>query len=159
MKLRKFVQKYRVEFLLLAVAVVAILLLVGGNQIGAFKGQVESFFAIIGQFFKQIFVSLQLSFSSLSPTNLLAIGLLLLVALLIPWRIRSWIVSSPRFNLKVCPRCESKLHRSHRKFSDRVLGVVLFLSIRRYKCIDRNCGWQGLVTAQSRKPELEPFAK
>lgn len=159
MKPSKLVQKYRVEFTLAVVAVVAIMLLMGETRLGTAGGWMNQIFQGITQWVTLTLETIRRDFASRSTLNLTALGLLVLVLLLIPWRIRVWIDNAPRFNTHECPKCGRKLHRARRNFSDRALGAFLFLPLRRYKCVSRNCDWNGLVTAKSRQVPLESFEK
>lgn len=159
MKLSKLVRKYRIEFALTGITILAFFLLVGENRLGVVSGWTDQISQGARQWVALELETLRRDLASRSSINLIALGLLGLVLLLIPWRIRVWIENAPRFNTHECPKCGRKLHRARRKISDRVLGTVLFLALRRYKCVDRNCSWNGLVTAKSRQVELEPFAE
>lgn len=159
MKMSKLIRKYRIEFALAVLAIFAILLLIGENRLGVVSGSVNQVFQGGRQWVALTLDTIRRDFASRSFLNLTALGLLVLVLLLIPWRIRVWIENAPRFNTHECPKCGRKVHRARRNISDRALGAILFLPLRRYKCVDRNCSWNGLVTAKSRQVELEPFAE
>jgi hypothetical protein len=74
---------------------------------------------------------------------------LLLVALAaVAWRARWRLMTMPRFTSKKCPRCGSDLHRIHRRRSDRL--VDLYVPVRRYRCKNRDCRWQGLRVKRAR---------
>ena len=105
----------------------------------------------------RILNSIQLNYAKLTLSDLFAFGLLLLIAFLVFFRVRWRVLTAPQFNVRVCPKCWHKIHRSHRKNTDRFLGIILFIALKRYKCVDRKCGWNGLVTAKSRMVELEPI--
>lgn len=74
-------------------------------------------------------------------SDLTAYLLLLVVAGLVIWRTRHRLLTLPRFSDAQCPRCGSELSRIHRRSSDRVLGI--FVPLRRYRCKNSECGWQG----------------
>jgi predicted RNA-binding Zn-ribbon protein involved in translation (DUF1610 family) len=75
-------------------------------------------------------------------SDMLAYLLLVAVVVVLGWRIRYRVLASPRLSETQCPRCGSGLHRIHRRWRHRVLS--LFIPVRRYRCTDQACGWQGL---------------
>lgn len=154
MKTLRLIRKYRFEISLSVIAVFAIALLVSGDRVDGTKGWINQILRGVGQFFSRMIEILRLDIGKLTPSDFVALGALLVVGFLILWRIRGRISNAPQFNVKVCPRCGSKLHRAHRKNWDRFLGGVLFLALKRYKCVDKKCAWNGLVTANSRTVEL-----
>ncbi|HNB51920.1 MAG TPA: hypothetical protein PK530_08250 [Anaerolineales bacterium] len=159
MKRTKFFRKYRVEILLAFLAGIAMLILVGDATLTAAIQAFNGFFVTIWNIFSESWKTLQTNLSVGAPSDIIAVGILLLVVFLIPWRIRLWLQKAPRFNVRTCPQCGSRIHRARRNLLDRMVGAVLFIPLRRYACIERKCGWHGLVTAQSRQIEAEPFAK
>lgn len=74
-------------------------------------------------------------------------GFLLLVAVaaLLAWQMRTRLAQSPRLLATACPTCGGDLHRIHRSSLDRLAGRLSGLPLRRYRCTDRACGWQGLL--------------
>ncbi len=74
---------------------------------------------------------------------------LLLIALaFVAWRARWRLTHMPRFTRTKCPRCGTDLHRIHRSRFDLVLD--LFVPVRRYRCKNHDCRWQGLRVKRSR---------
>ncbi|MEJ2599397.1 MAG: hypothetical protein P8Z00_13765 [Anaerolineales bacterium] len=73
-------------------------------------------------------------------------GFLLLLAFLVilVWRQRWRLMNSPRLSAKICPDCGGELHRVHRHSFDRLLGNLSGIPLRRYKCGNEYCGWEGL---------------
>jgi hypothetical protein len=47
-----------------------------------------------------------------------------------------------------CPRCRGHLHRLHRSLLDKAVHLVV--PVRRYRCADDECGWQGLLMSRRR---------
>jgi hypothetical protein len=81
-------------------------------------------------------------------SDLTAYIILLVVIVVALWRTRWRLMRLPRLAAQECPRCGSELHRIHRRFRDRLLG--LFLPVRRYQCKNRDCRWHGLQTSRPR---------
>ncbi len=71
----------------------------------------------------------------------LGYGLLAFAIILIPLRLRWWLLNeSPLLHLR-CPRCGStNIHRVHRRGWERVAAKVV--PIRRYRCSE--CRWRGM---------------
>jgi hypothetical protein len=82
-------------------------------------------------------------------SDLTAYLLLVVVAGLVIWRVRHRLLTLPRFSDTQCPSCGSELVRIHRHGSDRVLG--LFVPLRRYRCKNDECGWQGRRVYRSKR--------
>lgn len=81
----------------------------------------------------------------------LILGAVVALAARIRWRLRR----SPRFIVLQCPKCGRDIHRIHRTRLDHVISV--FVPVRRYRCTDRECRWQGLrVTAPKSLPVSKP---
>jgi hypothetical protein len=59
----------------------------------------------------------------------------------------------------VCPACRQALQRRHRHFGDRLLALFGDAAhpLRRYGCLDANCGWEGLLRGHlPRRPGYLP---
>jgi hypothetical protein len=85
-------------------------------------------------------------------------GLVLLAVALavVTWRIRWRLLRAPRYSARTCPLCGKDLRRTHRRRRDRILN--LYVPVRRYRCRNRDCGWNGLrvwtgITATDQRPE------
>ncbi|MBK4728669.1 hypothetical protein JJD41_02035 [Oxynema sp. CENA135] len=69
---------------------------------------------------------------------LLVVGAAILAAIRFYYRLRT----TPRYIGVHCPRCGSKLRRKHRTSRDFLIDR--FLPVYRYRCCNRECGWEGL---------------
>lgn len=67
------------------------------------------------------------------------------------WLARWHIQHSPRWTQRSCPRCWGDVVRVHRKPIHRLLGVLLWLPIHRYRCRNPLCGWTGLLLGRSHR--------
>ena len=155
MKMSKFIRAYRFEIMMMVLVAIAILFLIGDDTHNAVRGFTDRISIAVGLFMMQLWEGIRLRLFGLSPSDYVGLGLLIVAAVLIYWRMRWRVASAPRLNTQVCPLCGSKLHRAHRKSLDKVIGGVLFLSLRRYKCVNSECSWNGLLTAESRKIKSE----
>jgi hypothetical protein len=81
-------------------------------------------------------------------SDLTAYVLLLAAFVFAALRTRQRLMTSPRLTTHECPRCGSELRRIHRNGMDRLLN--LYVPVRRYKCGDHDCQWQGLRVRASR---------
>jgi hypothetical protein len=88
----------------------------------------------------------------LTITNLLGFGLLLLVVALIAWRLRSRMSEAPLLSATSCPSCGGEIRRIHRSGWDRLVGNLTGVPLRRYRCNDPSCGWQGLLRRRDHSP-------
>lgn len=80
-----------------------------------------------------------------SAAEATGLALMLLAAGVIVWRIRYRFHTGKRWALDTCPKCSSPIMRVHRKWPDRLLGATLLPEARRYRCVDPQCGWSGLL--------------
>jgi hypothetical protein len=73
-----------------------------------------------------------------------AVGFALVMAALVAivFRVRWRILRNPAFTLMRCPRCDGNIHRVHRHAIDRLIS--LYVPVRRYRCANDECRWQGL---------------
>jgi len=85
---------------------------------------------------------------STTLSDLVAYGLILAVVVLVLWRQRQRLTTSPRHTSLVCPECGSPLHRIHRHWPDRL--AALYVPVRRYQCKNQECLWRGLRVHRSR---------
>jgi hypothetical protein len=81
-------------------------------------------------------------------SDLTAYALLLVAFIFVALRTRQRLMTSPRLTTHECPRCGSELRRIHRNSMDLLLD--LYVPVRRYKCSDHDCRWQGLRVGTSR---------
>jgi hypothetical protein len=77
-----------------------------------------------------------------TPSDLIAYAILLAAFAFIVWRVRWRIMRQPQLRDLECPHCGGELHRIHRRTIDRF--VSLYVPVRRYRCKNRDCRWQGL---------------
>jgi len=99
--------------------------------------------------------SLQSLRSRLGLSELIAIPMLIGVGLLLIWRIRWRLRHTPALVDTHCPRCGGELQRVHRNSIDRAISI--FVSVRRYRCTNRDCGWSGRrVSTSSGRDRVKP---
>lgn len=67
---------------------------------------------------------------------------ILLAVIFLAVRVRHHLHRSERLLAGNCPKCKGKVERIHRSRLDRVVGFVLQITFRRYRCTA--CGWSGL---------------
>lgn len=73
-----------------------------------------------------------------------AIGLVLILGALVAIALRTrWrLLHTPALSALTCPKCNGAIHRVHRTRLDHLIG--LYVPVRRYRCANRECKWQGL---------------
>jgi predicted RNA-binding Zn-ribbon protein involved in translation (DUF1610 family) len=86
----------------------------------------------------------------LTLAKLVGFALLAAVAATFAWRQRNRLATSEHFSASACPACGGELHRIHRSSLDRLAGRLTGIPLRRYRCSDRSCGWQGLLRRRER---------
>lgn len=150
--LRRVWHAYRVEIMLLLVAVAGLLLIFERSRLRLALESVvrwlgasllrgaDGFLAVLNQF---------------SLSALLGLALVVTAFAVIIWRIRWRAMCNPQLTTIACPFCGGVIHRVHRHLADRMLNWVV--PVRRYHCANRECGWCGLrVTAANDAPQPAP---
>jgi hypothetical protein len=84
----------------------------------------------------------------LTVSSLLGAFLLAVAAYVLVRRVRWRVMTSPRYTTRECPRCGGELHRVHRTRLDRALNLLV--PVRRFRCRNRECRWEGLRVGSSR---------
>jgi hypothetical protein len=88
----------------------------------------------------------------LTATNLAGGTLILIFLATIALRQRARLAKSLQLPADACPSCGGKLYRIHRNGFDRWLGSLSGIPLRRYRCGDETCGWEGLRRRRERHP-------
>jgi hypothetical protein len=86
-------------------------------------------------------------------SDLTALVLLAVSLVAVTWRIRWRMLRTPRYTARTCPLCGEDLQRTHRRLGDRVVNV--YVPVRRYRCRNRDCGWNGLRVGTGVSPPEE----
>ncbi|WP_017716184.1 hypothetical protein [Kamptonema formosum] len=133
--LKPFRQKNFFEFVALFLAGLGIFLLVEPFEIRATLGSLGAEAARAG------LESLK-NLRQIAASDAIAVLLLAVSAVLLVNRIRYRLQTSEQLVSLKCPACGSKLHRNHRQLFDRLINS--FVPVFRYRCANRQCGWQGL---------------
>jgi hypothetical protein len=140
--LRRIWTEWRVEVLVAVLVAVAVFLLVERMQI---RVTLLRWLGIgtetIGESLTAIFNTIAAFITRTTVSDLLGYALLLVAVSVVFLRVRWRVRHNPRFTELRCPTCGSELSRIHRRVSDRV--VNLFAPVRRYRCRNRDCYWQG----------------
>src|SRR5574340_791611 len=74
-----------------------------------------------------------------------------------PWQTRAEIAPTMSHKLPDgvhCPGCGGPVERQHRHAADRFFSI--FVSLHRYRCLDSQCGWQGIVGRERAPPPAAP---
>lgn len=144
--MKAFIKEYRVELVVLALALLGIFLLVEQFELRVMLWQsidwLGSSIRLWAMSTRQRVVGYITTFTLSDLT-----GWILLLATLafIIWRARWRFLRSARFNRENCPRCASPLVRVHRTRLDRLWMQLFRLKAYRYRCRDPHCGWSGLL--------------
>jgi hypothetical protein len=148
-RLPPWVQEYAVEIGLVAAVLIAVFLLVEPWDIREtlFRWARRSWQAF-SAFFDATVLALIDGVRGLTLSDATAVVILLVVVFVALWRLRWRIIQSERLWSTTCPQCDlPELHRIHRRFGGRMLGL-LGVPVGRYHC--RHCGWKGLRIRKTR---------
>jgi hypothetical protein len=88
----------------------------------------------------------------LTATDLAGSLLILAFLAIIGLRERARLAKSLRLSADACPSCGGKIYRIHRSGFDRWIGSVSGIPLRRYRCSDETCGWEGLRRRREHHP-------
>jgi len=99
-------------------------------------GLKSTLFVPLKAFFLGIIQLIQWLFT---PSTILGIILIIAGAYFVTKRLRYHLIRLANHH-QVCPVCQSRIHKRHRKKYQRFLSYMI--PIRRYYC--SNCGWDGL---------------
>jgi predicted RNA-binding Zn-ribbon protein involved in translation (DUF1610 family) len=89
--------------------------------------------------------AINLFLDHLTVTQLAGFVLLLAFLAILAWRVWWRLANSARLSAGACPVCGGSLYRVHRSSLDRLLGSLSGVPLRRYRCSDEDCGWEGLL--------------
>jgi hypothetical protein len=82
------------------------------------------------------------SAAEIAGALLLFLGLAMIV-----YRLRRRLMHSPALTDVHCLRCGGEIHRVHRHLPDRIINW--FVPVRRYRCSDKDCRWEGVRVSRS----------
>lgn len=133
--IKRFRQKSCIEFVALFLAGLGIFLLVEPFQIRTTLGR-------LGAEAARVALESLKTLRHITVSDAIAVLLLAVSAVLLVNRIRYRLQTSEQLVSLKCPACGSKLHRSHRHSFERFISG--FVPVFRYKCANRQCGWEGL---------------
>jgi len=151
-----FLKKYWAETLIVVGLVLAIFLLFEQMNIrGTLLGWAVAAGNLGLNLVTRVINSLQSLRSRLGLSELIAIPMLISVVILLIWRIRWRLRNTPALVGTHCPRCGGELQRVHRNSIDRAISILV--SVRRYRCTNRDCGWSGRrVSTSSSRGRAKP---
>ena len=143
--MNKTLKEYRVEIIALLIALLGVLLLVGQFEI---RQTVLGFFYRLKdslvEFARGVDAAITNYINSFSLSDMLGWLLIFATLAFIAWRVRYRFLRSKYWNASACPRCNSKLRRSHRTTFERQVTKFLLPHGRRYSCTNEQCNWSGL---------------
>jgi hypothetical protein len=90
----------------------------------------------------------------LTPPEVLGIALFVLAMAVLVYRLRWRVIHSPAYSAVSCPRCSGEIHRVHRHAFDRAVNWLV--PVRRYRCWNQACGWEGLRVSTSHGQSAPP---
>jgi hypothetical protein len=140
MDFREFVREYKVELIAGSLALLGIFLLVERMEIRVTILRLASLAwstvtGVIDVSVKAIVYRL----SHITTSDLLGLGLIALALAVVLWRVRVRLIQ--RYAKHSCPVCGGHLRRRHRRWSDRL--VSLLVPVGRYRCRNEECAWEG----------------
>jgi hypothetical protein len=140
MKIREFVREYRVELIAGFLALLGIFLLVEQMEIRVTILRLVSWtwrtvIGAIGAVVNAVFYRI----SNITTSDLLGLALIVLAIVVTLWRVRVRLMQ--RYAEHTCPICGANLRRLHRRWSDRLLSLLV--PVGRYHCRNTECDWEG----------------
>jgi hypothetical protein len=144
--MKRFIKEYRVELLAISIIPIGIFLLLERLEIRATLRAAGKKAGHTAQWvLKQVTEEIGNRTAALTISDALGILLILLATGFIVWRIRHRFQISTRWSIDNCPKCSNPIMRVHRSGWDRFLGMTFMPKARRYRCVDPQCGWSGLL--------------
>ena len=141
MRLRELLREYAVELIAGFLALLGVFLLVERMEIRvtilrllrlglrALAGTVQALVGTVA--YRMVHVT---------TSDLLGLGLIALASAVVLWRVRVRLMK--RYADHACPKCGGELRRRHRHWPDRVLSLLV--PVKRYRCKNAGCQWEGL---------------
>jgi hypothetical protein len=140
---REFLREYAVELVAAFLAFLGVFLLVEQMEIRV------TILRLLRQTWRAVRGAIEASVGAVShrivhitTSDLLGLGLIVLAIVVVLWRVRVRLMQ--RHAGSTCPICGGELHRRHRRWSDRVLSLLV--PVGRYRCRNKECRWEGLRT-------------
>ncbi len=138
-------QEYRFEISVLVLLALGIFLLVEKMEIKAFlfrqlRRVILGTATTISSLANRMFGLLM----EVETSDIVGIILILIAMGMIFYRLRSRFISR-HGPLRSCLKCGSDMHRIHRRFRHRILGIILWADVRYYSC--KKCTFKGIQVA------------
>jgi hypothetical protein len=144
--MKRLIKEYTIELIAGGLILLGIFLMVEHFEIRAtFLAFITGLFNGILSLLKRILSGVNGRARVLTASDALGILLILLAVGFIIWRIRYRFHTEKRWETDACPQCSGPIMRVHRNWRDRVLGATFLPGARRYRCMDPQCGWSGLL--------------
>jgi Zn-finger nucleic acid-binding protein len=144
--MKRFFKEYAIELIAGGFILLGLLLLVARFEFRAsFMNVLTGLFSGILSVLNRILSKISSRAAVLTASDALGILLILLAVGFIIWRVRHRFITDRRWEIDTCPQCSGPIMRVHRNWLDRVLGVTFLPEARRYRCMDPQCGWSGLL--------------
>lgn len=136
-------RRYRFELIGLAALVAGVVLILGRGTIRLrLAGFLTATLQTLSGRLARLDSALGIFLSKITVSDVIGVALIFAALALILWRLRERILHDPAFTTIACPRCGGVLHRVHRHRLDHMVDKVV--PVRRYRCGDDACKWQGL---------------
>lgn len=143
------------ELLWLAIGVIGVLLLTAYPQARRAMTEAAEHTADVvapaARTLKGLFLG---AINAITPIELVGLTLVLVGAVALLYRIRWRLLHAQSLTEISCPRCGSEIHRVHRHAVDRL--VDCYVPVRRYRCWNNECRWQGLRVRNPSSPRPAP---
>ena len=139
--MKGFIKEYRLELLVVLIALIGIIVLVNPFNI---RAGLFSVFEGLKSSLSTFKANTSAHLSRYTATDILGWLIIFLAMVFGIWRGRYRFLESKIYGSRDCPKCGSPLKRTRRKRVDRIISTVLFIPFHRYICSDYECGWIGL---------------
>jgi hypothetical protein len=147
-RVSKLLREYRFEVVWLAIVLLGLFLVLEQIEISpALLQWLTSTDQAVQEDMSLLDGAMQQAVAPTAEADAIGYALILGAAVAILLRIRWRLMRAPSLTSIRCPRCRADLHRVHRRTLDH--AIDWYVPVRRYRCANRQCNWDGLRIARS----------
>jgi hypothetical protein len=139
--MKQFLREYRVEVTAVLLALLGVFLLVERMQIRV------TVLRIMRSVWRAASGAVGAAVSAVvyhvlhtTTSDLIGVVLIVLAIVIVLWRVRLRLTQ--RLSGRTCPVCGGELRRSHRRWQDHLLSLLV--PVARFRCRNEECRWEGL---------------
>jgi hypothetical protein len=139
--MKQFLREYKIEVVAALLALLGIFLLVERMQIRVTLFRiVRSAWRTVSGAMGSVINVLVYRVLHTTTSDLIGLVLIVLAIVMVLWRVR--VRLAKRLAGRTCPLCGGELRRSHRRWQDHLLSLLV--PVVRFRCRNRECRWEGV---------------